>query len=121
MAFSKSKLKSNGDRASPCFKPFLIRNVSDKFLPARSLLFVAVRHIFISLTSSMGIPDSTRILYKTSVLTESIISFLEVYRELINCFVVFPRAVLPGENVQDLFIAELLSSVSYFKFTNAPR
>jgi len=24
MAYSKAKLKSNGDRASPCFKPFLI-------------------------------------------------------------------------------------------------
>ena len=33
MAYSKAKLKSNGDRASPCFKPFLIGNMSDKFLP----------------------------------------------------------------------------------------
>jgi len=29
-------LKSNGDRASPCFKPFLIGNTSDKFLPTRT-------------------------------------------------------------------------------------
>jgi len=33
-------LKSNGDRASPCFKPFLIGNMSDKFLPTRTLLYV---------------------------------------------------------------------------------
>jgi exopolysaccharide biosynthesis protein len=26
MAYSKAKLKSNGVRASPCFKPFLIGN-----------------------------------------------------------------------------------------------
>jgi len=30
MAYYKAKLKSNGDRASPCFKPFLIGNMSDK-------------------------------------------------------------------------------------------
>ena len=28
MAYSKAKLKSNGDRASPCFKPFLILHTS---------------------------------------------------------------------------------------------
>src|SRR5215813_8574086 len=61
MAYSKAKLKSNGDRASPSFKPFLIRNVSDKFLPTRTLLYVSVRHIFISLTSFLGIPNSVRI------------------------------------------------------------
>jgi hypothetical protein len=31
MAYSKPKLKSHGDRASPCFKPFLIGNVSDRW------------------------------------------------------------------------------------------
>jgi hypothetical protein len=30
MAYSKAKLKSNGDKASPCFKPFWIGNVPDK-------------------------------------------------------------------------------------------
>jgi len=29
-------LKSNGERASPCFKPFLIGKISDKFLPTRT-------------------------------------------------------------------------------------
>jgi hypothetical protein len=31
MAYSKAKLKSNGDRASPYFRPFSIGNVSDKY------------------------------------------------------------------------------------------
>jgi hypothetical protein len=30
MAYCKAKLKSNGDRASPCFRPFLIGNAPDK-------------------------------------------------------------------------------------------
>jgi hypothetical protein len=33
MAYSKAKLKSNGDRASPCFRPFWIGYLSDKCLP----------------------------------------------------------------------------------------
>jgi hypothetical protein len=41
MAYSKVKLKSNGDKASPRFKPFLIGNMSDKFLPfLTSLIFI---------------------------------------------------------------------------------
>ena len=71
MAYSKAKLKSNGDRAPPCFKPFLIANISDKFLPTQTLLYISVRHIFISLTSFLEIPNSMRILYKASLLTES--------------------------------------------------
>jgi len=35
MAHSKAKLKSNDFKASICFKPFLIENMSDKFLPIR--------------------------------------------------------------------------------------
>jgi len=37
--------------------------MSDKFLPTRTLLY-GFRHIFISLTSFMRIPNSMRILYK---------------------------------------------------------
>jgi hypothetical protein len=70
MAYSKAKLKSNVDRASPCFKPFLIRNLSDKFLPIRTLLYVSFRHIFINLSCFMEIQNSMGILYKTSLLTE---------------------------------------------------
>ena len=66
MAYSKAKLKSNGDRAFPCFRPFLIGNLSDTFLPTQTLLYVSVRLIFINLRSFLGIPNSMRILYKTS-------------------------------------------------------
>jgi hypothetical protein len=31
MAFSEAKLKSSGDRAYPCFRPFWIRKLSDNF------------------------------------------------------------------------------------------
>ena len=55
MAYSKAKLKTNGDRASPCFKPFQIGNMSDKFSPTRTLHYASVRHTFISLTSFVGI------------------------------------------------------------------
>ena len=60
MAYSKAKLKNINNRASPCFKPFLIGSMSDEFLPTRTLLYNSVRHIF------------------------------KVYKELIHCFVVFP-------------------------------
>jgi hypothetical protein len=33
MAYSKAKLKSNGDKASPCLRPFWMGNLSDKYLP----------------------------------------------------------------------------------------
>jgi hypothetical protein len=39
MAYSKAKLKSSGDKASPCFRPFWIEKLSDKCLPIRTLLF----------------------------------------------------------------------------------
>jgi hypothetical protein len=55
MAYSKAKLKSNGDRESPCFRPFLIGNAPDKCLPIRILLLVSFKHILISLTSFLGI------------------------------------------------------------------
>jgi len=45
--------------------------MSDKFLLTHTLLYVSVRHMFISLTSFVVIPNSIRILYKTSLLTES--------------------------------------------------
>jgi hypothetical protein len=71
MAYSKVKLKSSGDRASPCFRPFWIRKLSDKCLPIRTLLYVLFKHILINLASFMGTPNSIRILYKTSLVAES--------------------------------------------------
>jgi hypothetical protein len=40
MAHSKAKLKSNGDKASPCLRPFWIVKLSDKCLPIWTLLVV---------------------------------------------------------------------------------
>jgi len=59
MACCKEELKNSGDSASPYFKPFLIGNMSDKFLSTQTLLYeyVSVTHIFISLSSFMGIPN----------------------------------------------------------------
>jgi hypothetical protein len=56
MAYSKAKLKSNGNRASPCFSPLWIGNLSDKSLPIRTLLWVSFKHILIILTSFLGVP-----------------------------------------------------------------
>jgi hypothetical protein len=46
MAYSKAKLKSNGNKASPCFKPFLIGNISDKILthPDSAVHFSQTKH-----------------------------------------------------------------------------
>ena len=66
MAYSRAKPKSNDNKASPCFKPFLIGNMSDKCLLTRTLVKVLLRHIFISLTSSKG---KTAVLLKKSYLT----------------------------------------------------
>jgi len=44
--------------------------MSDKFLPTQTLLYVSVRHNFVSLTSFMRIRNSMRILYKTSHITQ---------------------------------------------------
>jgi len=38
MAYSKTKLKSNINKAFPCFKPFLIENIPDIHLPKWTML-----------------------------------------------------------------------------------
>jgi len=38
MAYSKAKLKNNDDETSHCFKTFLIRIFSGKFLPTQTVL-----------------------------------------------------------------------------------
>jgi hypothetical protein len=67
MAFSKAKLKSGGDRATPCFGPFWIEKLSDKCLHIQTLLYISFKHILINLTSFMGTRNPMRILYKTSL------------------------------------------------------
>jgi len=71
MAYSKAKLNNDCNRASSCFKPFVIGSMSGKFLPISPLLQVSFRHIFISLYTFMGIPNWMRILHETSFVTES--------------------------------------------------
>jgi len=44
LAYSKAKWKSNGNKAFPCFKPFLIGNMSGKCL--LTVLQVLFGHIF---------------------------------------------------------------------------
>jgi hypothetical protein len=74
MAYSKAKMKISGDKVSPYFRSFWIRKLSDKCLPIWTLLCVSVKNILINLTSLMGTPNSMRILYNTSLLTESLYS-----------------------------------------------
>jgi hypothetical protein len=38
MAYANAKLKGSGDRASPCFRPFLTGKLSDR----RTLLYVLI-------------------------------------------------------------------------------
>jgi hypothetical protein len=71
MTYSKAKLKNDGDKSSPCFRPFYIRKLSDKYLPIRTLLYVLFQQISISLTIFVGTADPMRILYNTSLLIES--------------------------------------------------
>jgi hypothetical protein len=54
LEYSKAALKTSGNRAAPCFRPFWIGKLSDKCLPIRTLLYVSFKHILINLTSFMG-------------------------------------------------------------------
>ena len=67
MAYSKAKLKSNGDKAS-YFIPFLIGKLSEKCLPTWTLLQVSFRHVFVSLTIFTGISNTMTILHKISLI-----------------------------------------------------
>jgi hypothetical protein len=71
MVHSKSKLKSNGNKASPCSSSFRIWIVSDKCVPIPILLEVSFKYILINLSSYIGSLHSIRILYNTSLLNES--------------------------------------------------
>jgi hypothetical protein len=77
VAYSKTKLKSGGCKASPCLRPFWIGKFSDKGVPIRTLLYVSFKHILTSLTGFMGIS-----LYKDIVQyfpPNGIAGVLEVY------------------------------------------
>ena len=53
------------------FQTILNRKHGRQIFDCQALLCVSFRHIFISLTSFMGIPNSIWVLYSTSLLTES--------------------------------------------------
>jgi hypothetical protein len=42
MAYSKAKLKSNGDKASPCFRPFWTGKLSDKCLSIWTFICIII-------------------------------------------------------------------------------
>jgi hypothetical protein len=88
MACCAAKLKISGDKASPCFRQFLIENASDKCLPIQTLLYVLFEHIFINLPSFIGISNSEDMIQKLS--HNWIIAFVEVCKELMYCRMLFP-------------------------------
>jgi hypothetical protein len=71
MTYSEAKLKSHSDKASPCFRAFWIEKLTDKCLLMWTLLQVLFKHVLISLTYFKDTQNSTRTLYKSSLLTES--------------------------------------------------
>jgi hypothetical protein len=83
MAYSKGKLKNNGDRESPCFKPFVIGDVSDKFLcTCESGTFL------LALPVSWGYHLNQKNV--EDFRPNSIISFLEVDKQL-HCISIFSQ------------------------------
>jgi hypothetical protein len=50
MAYSKAKLKSSGDKASPCFRPFWIGKLSDRCLNLLKLLYLINNSYFVTYT-----------------------------------------------------------------------
>jgi hypothetical protein len=67
MAYSKAKLKSNGDKATPCFRSLWIGNNQTNIY----LYELSFKHILITLISFMGALNSMRIMYNISLLNES--------------------------------------------------
>jgi hypothetical protein len=79
MTYSKAQLKSSGDKASPSLLDMkIIRQIF-------TYTYTFHLNILMSLTSFMGTPNSMRILYNTSLLTET--GFLEVYKYLMYCLI----------------------------------
>jgi hypothetical protein len=61
MAYSKAKLKSSGDKASPRFRPFYIGTFSNKCLLILALPYVSFEYVSINFTSFMGAPNSVNV------------------------------------------------------------
>ena len=110
MAYSKAQLKSNGDRASPCFKPFLTITCRILAYQYSAIRFIQTHfsvqyyiHGYVQLNGS-NIED---------IHLNLIISRLEVYKELMHCFVLFPFFLKyfkneSNENLKYLYLYKLL-------------
>ena len=57
IAYSKAKLNSSGDKASPCFNPYSIGKLEDREFPILTLLRVPSKHVLINLTNIFGTPN----------------------------------------------------------------
>jgi hypothetical protein len=67
VAYSKAELRSSGERASPCFKPFWIRKLSDKCIYMEfTIHFIQP---YVNEPNSMG--TLTKREYSTSLLTNT--------------------------------------------------
>lgn len=93
MAYSKAKLKSNGDKAAPCLGPILIGSVSNIRL---SILHnrVSFKDIFIDLISCVGIPNLLKTYVVQNLPPKCIIGFLlglQTADAMLHCITVFPH------------------------------
>jgi hypothetical protein len=52
MAYSEY-LKSNGNRAHPCFRQFWIGKLSDKYFPIQILQYISFKHILLNLINRL--------------------------------------------------------------------
>ena len=71
MAYSKAKLESSGNKASPLFQIILNRKHVRQMLAYADSAVALIQAHFYQPLSFMGIPNSMRMLYKTSLLPKS--------------------------------------------------
>jgi hypothetical protein len=71
MAYSKAYLKTCGSKAFPCYRPYWIGKLPEKCLPIWTSPYVSFKHILNRLSNFMGTPNFVRILYNTTLPTES--------------------------------------------------
>ena len=89
MPHSKANLKINGNKVSSCFRSFLIGNVPDACL--LGLYYSFHIYIYIHLTklnSFIWIPKS--MIITKDLPTNSIIGFIELYKQLSHCPTLLP-------------------------------
>jgi hypothetical protein len=88
------KFQISGDKASPCFRPFGIGKLSHKRLPIRTSQYFSCKHILISHTTFVNTPNSVRLLYNISVLTELRAFLKSTFTENVGFY--FPRGINIG-------------------------